>query len=259
MEQRADLLNLLNYIPPSELDYQEWVNVGMALKYEGYTAADWDDWSRKDAARYHTGECFRKWGSFYGAASPVTAGTVVQMALDRGWMPPRDPGHELDWEDMVGGQDDFVVVDQSWIEGKEISVPKNWDPVQDLIRYLETLFDASENVGYVTECWEKDGKFLPSKGNYDRTAGKLIEELSKCGGDMGAVLGDYNPEAGAWIRFNPMDGKGCKNENITDYRYALVESDSMDIDQQNALIRELELPVACLVYSGKKSLHAIVS
>lgn len=258
MEQRADLLNLLNYIPPSELDYQEWVNVGMALKYEGYTAADWDDWSRKDAARYHTGECFRKWGSFYGAASPVTAGTVVQMALDRGWMPPRDPGHELDWEDMVGGQDDFVVVDQSWIEGKEISVPKNWDPVQDLIRYLETLFDASENVGYVTECWEKDGKFLPSKGNYDRTAGKLIEELSKCGGDMGAVLGDYNPEAGAWIRFNPMDGKGCKNENITDYRYALVESDSMDIDQQNALIRELELPVACLVYSGKKSLHAIV-
>ena len=258
MEQRADLLNLLNYIPPSELDYQEWVNVGMALKYEGYTAADWDDWSRKDTARYHTGECFRKWGSFHGAASPVTAGTVVQMALDRGWMPPRDPGHELDWEDMVGGQDDFVVVDQSWIEGKEISVPKNWNPVQDLIRYLETLFDASENVGYVTECWEKDGKFLPSKGNYDRTAGKLIEELSKCGGDMGAVLGDYNPEAGAWIRFNPMDGKGCKNENITDYRYALVESDSMDIDQQNALIRELELPVACLVYSGKKSLHAIV-
>lgn len=258
MEQRADLLNLLNYIPPSELDYQEWVNVGMALKYEGYTAADWDDWSRKDTARYHTGECFRKWGGFHGAASPVTAGTVVQMALDRGWMPPRDPGHELDWEDMVGGQDDFVVVDQSWIEGKEISVPKNWNPVQDLIRYLETLFDASENVGYVTECWEKDGKFLPSKGNYDRTAGKLIEELSKCGGDMGAVLGDYNPEAGAWIRFNPMDGKGCKNENITDYRYALVESDSMDIDQQNALIRELELPVACLVYSGKKSLHAIV-
>ena len=75
---------------------------------------------------------------------------------------------------------------------------------------------------------------------------------------MGAVLGDYNPEAGAWIRFNPMDGKGCKNENVTDFRYALVESDSMDIDQQNALIRELELPVACLVYSGKKSLHAIV-
>ena len=32
----------------------------------------------------------------------------------------------------------------------------------------------------------------------------------------------------------------------------------MDIEQQNAILRELELPIACLVYSGKKSLHAIV-
>ena len=32
----------------------------------------------------------------------------------------------------------------------------------------------------------------------------------------------------------------------------------MEIGKQYAIIRELELPVACLVYSGKKSLHAIV-
>ena len=32
----------------------------------------------------------------------------------------------------------------------------------------------------------------------------------------------------------------------------------MDIEKQHAIIRELELPVACLVHSGKKSLHAIV-
>jgi len=49
-----------------------------------------------------------------------------------------------------------------------------------------------------------------------------------------------------------------KNENVTDFRYALVESDNMDIGAQNAIIRELELPVACLVYSGGKSVHAIV-
>ena len=62
----------------------------------------------------------------------------------------------------------------------------------------------------------------------------------------------------SWIRFNPLDGKDCKNENVTDFRYALVESDDMELDKQNALIRELELPVAALVFSGKKSLHAIV-
>ena len=99
---------------------------------------------------------------------------------------------------------------------------------------------------------------MPSKGCYDRTAGQLIKELYQCKGDIGSVLGDYNSEVGAWIRFNPLDGKGVKNENVTEFRYALVESDTMDISAQKAIITELELPVAALVYSGKKSLHAIV-
>ena len=35
MEQRADLLEILNSIHPADLNYQEWINVGMALKHEG--------------------------------------------------------------------------------------------------------------------------------------------------------------------------------------------------------------------------------
>ena len=57
-----------------------------------------------------------------------------------------------------------------------------------------------------SRSFEKDGKHLPTKGCYDRTAGQMVEELKKCGGDLGAVLGDYDPGAGAWIRFNPLDG-----------------------------------------------------
>ena len=262
MEQRADLLEILDSIHPADLDYQEWISVGMALKYEGYTASDWDRWSQRDPARYHSGECFRKWGSFHGSTEPVTAGTIVQMAIDNGWMPERDPGRALDWEDSIGDKDDLVVIDKGWLEGQEIQEPENWDPVKDLVRYLETLFEAGENVGYVTQSWEKTDdkgtRWLPTKGNWDRTAGQLIQELNRCNGDIGAVVGDYNPDAGAWIRFNPLDGNDCKNENVTDFRYALVESDAMDLAQQNAMIRELELPVAALVFSGKKSLHAIV-
>ena len=37
-----------------------------------------------------------------------------------------------------------------------------------------------------------------------------------------------------------------------------MESDNLDIERQNAILRELELPCAALVYSGGKSLHAIV-
>ena len=72
------------------------------------------------------------------------------------------------------------------------------------------------------------------------------------------VLGDPNVEMGAWIRFNPLDGKGITNENVVDYRYSLVESDSMSIEQQYEVLKKLELPIAVLVHSGGKSLHAIV-
>ena len=259
MENKLDLLPLLDYIDPSILDYQEWVNVGMALKAEGYSVSVWDDWSRRDAGRYHANECRKKWETFRGDTSaPVTGGTIVAMAKDNGWTPQQREDHELSWDDIIGQKEDMVLVDKNWIEGQEIADPENWDPVKELVTYLETLFDSTENVGYVTESWQKDGKYLPSKGCSDRTSGQLIELLNKCKGDIGGVLGDYNPECGAWIRFNPLDGKGVKNDNVTEFRYALVESDKMDIAKQNEIIRTLELPVACLVHSGKKSLHAIV-
>ena len=251
-----NLIKLLDYINPISCDYQEWINVGMALKQEGYTADAWDSWSMRDSKRYHAGECESKWSTFKGAQNPITGATIVQMAKEGGWK-PIEYSHELDWDAEIGA-DDYIVVDKNWIEHTELRIPDEWDPVQQLVKYLETLFEAAENVGYVTESWEKDGKYLPTKGCCDRTAGELIELLNICEGDIGAVIGDYNEEAGAWIRFNPLDGKGVKNENVTEYRYALVESDSMDIEKQNTIIRELELPVACLVYSGKKSLHAIV-
>ena len=38
----SDILNILKKIDPSTLDYQEWLSVGMALKHEGFTVADWD-------------------------------------------------------------------------------------------------------------------------------------------------------------------------------------------------------------------------
>lgn len=232
-----DILKALEYINPAQLSYQEWVNIGMALKHEGCSVLDWDNWSRNDS-RYHDGECIKKWESFKGSAEPVTGATIFGMARQNGYH--TSYGYELDWNDEIS------------VETEE----KN-NYCQQIITYLETLFEMNENVGYVTETWEKDGKYLPSKGHFDRTAGQLIESLSRYD-DIGAVFGDYNEKAGAWIRFNPLDGKGIKNENVTEFRYTLVESDDMDISEQRRIIEEMKLPVACMVFSGKKSIHAIV-
>ena len=257
-ENNLDLSELLEYIDPGALDYTDWLSVGMALKEAGYACSVWDAWSRRDPERYHAGDCFRKWDSFKGTAVPITGGTLVQMAKEHGWT-PGGGGHELDWNDEIGGHDEQIVVKKGWIENLDIHEPgDDWDPAGQLITYLDTLFQDEENVGYVTEVWEKEGRLLPTTGSFDRTAGQLKAELKRCRGDLGAVLGDTKPEAGAWIRFNPLDGKGIRNDNVTELRYALVESDETELGQQNAILRELELPIAALVYSGGKSLHAIV-
>jgi hypothetical protein len=254
---------IINHIDPAQLEYSDWVAVGMALKHDGGSVDDWDSWSQRDSKRYVPGDCGRKWTGFNGSATPLTVGTLVELAKQQGWTPPRQEreSRELDWNDCIGGKaaDPMRIIDPGFVEDIEVQEPDNWNPVKDLSLYLSTLFSAEEYVGYVTESWtNEDGRHLPKKGSYTRTAGELLNELSRCKGDLGKVIGDYNPEAGAWIRFNPLDGHGIKDSNVTAFRYALVESDILSIERQAAIYEELELPIAALVHSGKKSLHAIV-
>ncbi|MCI1904606.1 MAG: AAA family ATPase [Enterococcaceae bacterium] len=266
---KFDLLELLDYIDLGGLNYQEWINVGMALKEEGYSAEDWEQWSAGDSGRFHAGECQKKWDSFQGNLSPVTGATITQMAKENGWV----TDSSIDDEGVIGWEDAFVampvdkgykLVKTDWIQGQEIQEPTNWSPAEQITKYLEALFAPGDIIGYVNGGFAQkrnDGteKWLPNgTGVYTKTAGDIIQDLKRYKDDIGAVLGDPNPESGAWIRFNPLDGQGVKNTNVVDYRYALVESDSMSIEQQNEILHQLELPIAALTFSGSKSLHAIV-
>ena len=282
-----DLDGILAALPASSLDYQEWVGVGMTLKAEGYGCEVWDAWSAADAARYHAGECERKWRSFDdGGEGRVNGGTLVQMAMERGYEPPGwgddeafgwDLSEADPWDGpgTPGGREwrttrpqqqgqakpANVVVDPTWLEGEELREPEGdaWHPADQLTRYLSALFDPEDIVGYVTAAFERDGRWTPAgKGDCTRTAGEIIQQLAKYGDDLSYTLGQPNAEAGAWIRFNPLDGQGVRNDNVAEFRYALVESDEMAPGRQMAVMRALELPIAAVVHSGNKSVHAIV-
>ncbi len=288
--QNEQLFSALDAIHPAGLSYGEWLAVGMALKESGADASVWAAWSARDGGRFHAGECERKWAGFSGSDRPVTQNTIFKMARERGWQ-GLEEGGAIGWEDAIcydGGctgadrvrstgaastlfphghsetaaQYDanaaVPILTTNENESQPFTIPESWDPARQLIDYLEALFEPTENVGYVVQSWQRDGRYLPTKGCWDRTAGQLIEALTTCGGDLGAALGDYDPAAGAWIRFNPLDGQGCRNDNVSEFRYALVESDEGALARQNAIIHDLELPCAALVYSGGKSLHAIV-
>lgn len=233
--------------------------VGMGLKEAGLPVTIWEAWSARDGGRYHKGECARKWESFHGSTKPVTESSIFQLAYSHGWSGPA--GHALDWGDELttgSSRTEGQLVDPRWVESHDLALPEQWDPVDQLRRYLQALFEQDEHVAYVTESFMADDRRRPTRGCWDRTAGQLIAELDTCGGDIGKVVGDCDPEVGAWICFNPVDGTGRKDANITAYRYALVECDNMDLGRQQAIIKQLELPCAALVYSGGKSVHAIV-
>ena len=244
------ILEALKQIDVSKVSYQEWINIGMALKAEGYDWTVWDTWSQNDS-RYKDGECERKWRSFSGSSHPVSGGTIVKLAKDAGWIPPtRINDGLMEWDDIIEYDGDGMIYDPK--TGKK--------PTEQLITYLEILFKDDEYVGYVTnDVWQDSkGKWMPGKGQFDRTAKELIDLLKKHPDDIGAVIGDWKDECGAWIRFNPVDAVGVKNENITRFTYSLVESDNIPISEQDAIYRKFELPIACLVHSAGKSLHAII-
>lgn len=257
MEHENDIKKALDFISPSALTYEEWLMVGMGLKEAGLPVAVWEQWSARDGGRYHKGECIKKWESFHGSSKPVTQSSIFQLAYEHGWSGPA--GHVLDWGDeLTVGPQQPALVDPRWVEEQELHLPDTWEPAQQLKRYLQALFEPDEYVAYVTESFMAADRRRPAKGCWDRTAGQLIEELDACGGDVGKVMGDCDPEIGAWICFNPVDGTGRKDANVTSYRYALVECDNMEPGKQLAAIHQMELPCAALVYSGGKSIHAIV-
>ena len=266
MESKIDLRELLEYIDPSQCSYDEWLNVGLALHQEGYPMFVWEEWSADDGERFHEGECAAKWESFGRYTGKlVTGATITQMAKENGWTSKHkfENNEALSFDSMVLATtpEQYQVVDKNWIEESDVHIPKSYpleQRKQDIVTYLTTLFEPEEYVGYVVNTFAlPDGKQSPTMGNYSRTVQQIIDGINGTT-QLENVFGTFNKEMGAWIRFNPIDGKGVKNDNVTAFRYMLLESDNMSLGKQKAILEQLELPIAAMVFSGGKSIHAIV-
>ena len=224
-----EILSALACIPVRTCSYAEWLGIGMALKDAGFGCEVWDDWSKNDR-RYVEGDCARRWATFKGSERPVTVRTIRAMARKRGW---------------VSASCDF--------QDEQEPTPRDM-----LIRYLETLYQPEDIVGYATQiARDQRGRPRPINTNLALKASEFIGRLREAE-DIQTVIGPYRPDCGAWIRPNPLDGKGQSDRNVSSYRYVLVESDELSREEQERFYRRYELPVACLVDSAGKSLHAIV-
>lgn len=247
---KEDILEALDHIPVSSCNYTEWIEVGMALKHEGYDCSVWDNWSRNDD-RYHD-ECYKKWESFNGSSNPVTGASIIKLAKEKGgYVPKRKVNNSrvLAWDDYVEDSED-PSVDYTKLK-----------PTEQLRIFLKTLFKSGEYVGYVSnDVYFNDdhNRYEPTKGVFYRTVDEILTSLDRYPDDLGATIGDWKKKAGAWIRINPLDGKGASKKNVTRYSYCLIESDDLPIKEQEETFKRLNLPIATMVYSGGKSIHAIV-
>lgn len=276
---RHDIMAALSAIDPASLDYNDWLLVGMALHHEGFPVDAWREWSAGDGARFHPHDFEGKWRGFDSKTTdPVTGGTIVKMAMERGWEPPDAadaagrPHRALAWDAVIGGRkgaaegdQEPTIVDPTFIGDDDVEVTPMYSAGHghdELRAFLNALFEEGEYVGYVCDYTveERDDgtvKYKPgSRGVYSRTMGDIRGGLKR--GIESALSATLHDESGAWIRINPLDGQGVGNANVTDFRHALLESDEMPKGKFAAIVKQLNLPVVAMVDSGNKSLHAIV-
>lgn len=220
---------LLSSLQPHRADdYETWLKVGMALHSAGASCADWDNWS-KQSSKYESGVCERKWKSFTNfSGTPVTIATLAQFAKEDGYV------------------------------AKNIfKKPVEKTPSQEFSAYLKALFKSADTINFVTECFERNGKFSPVGNGINNGFDNLIEALSGSN-DISTVIGKYKANAGAWIRLNPITGIGNKDADVVDCRHCLIEADTLPKAEQLRKLKELKIPCVALVDSGGKSIHAIV-
>jgi predicted P-loop ATPase len=78
----------LKFIDPDSF-YEDWLNIGFALRSLPDGLQIWDDWSR-GGGKYKTGECQRKWSnSSFHKSNAIGLGTLFQLAKENGYSPPK--------------------------------------------------------------------------------------------------------------------------------------------------------------------------
>ncbi len=211
------------------------------------------------------------YNAFYGTSGSMTKKTLFWYAYQYGWRgggsnrkrsgartKPRDE-HE---PDLLGGAVGRKPTSQEIEQAiKEIDFELGISPSEQAATYLETLFSPDDLVcivrrGTPSKKWQ--GKFDPGEVGAFHRCGDLVARLREGVGNMDGG------EAGVWICVNATDGinrsySKANGFHIVGFANALVECDEGDLATQLAWYRSLNLPVRCVVYSGGKSLHAIVA
>ncbi len=136
------------------------------------------------------------------------------------------------------------------VGAEEASVPgprPDWRE-RDRSEFIRALFEPSDNISIVV----KGGNGGKPANRGDTWTPEELADPNK------TVAWTPTSRYGAWVRVNPLKKDGATDADVARFGHCLVESDDLPIDDQYRLLLASQLPVATLVHSGGKSIHALV-
>lgn len=126
------------------------------------------------------------------------------------------------------------------------------------VELLRHLYSPDEHVRIVQGCIdERDGREKPADSGLTLPVREWLARASARKDDL-ASLWSSSSGAGVYIGMNPMRAGGTRDEDVTAYRFALVESDQISQEEQFGAITASKVPCAAVIDSGGKSIHAWV-
>lgn len=258
-----NVLAALDHLASCPLTRDEWFEVGIDLYHTGYSFEIYNEWCKRDPkGNYNENKIRRNWESF-ADKTPNTnpGGYIVFLATRYGFVSeatgikPGGTPSISQWQNAPRVQ---VVPHQtppktSYCLGELPNVdmqnqrPENEPFWSQLQAYLSACYRIDETFT-VCPYIDSDGISLSVADLYKNLGAGKHKSLYE--------LGFHNDTNDCYNVINPATGR--KNADVTAYRFALVESDVLPLDDQLRLILNLRLPCAALVFSGNKSYHAIV-
>lgn len=124
------------------------------------------------------------------------------------------------------------------------------------IALLKAAFLEGEGISISIAVEGKDNRTVPASKGLVLSREEWITKIEANGGDANKI---WSGDLGGFIRINPIKALGSTDADVTAYRHALLEFDTIaSVDEQYRIITESNVPCSAVLFSGGKSVHAWV-
>ncbi|MBQ9772861.1 MAG: PriCT-2 domain-containing protein [Lentisphaeria bacterium] len=224
---------------PADVPRNEWIQVAAGLKNIGKDFSVFDQWSQKSIEnKYDASDAKRVWEDVCAEGKPEVTLKTIKYLADK-------------------YKDAFIPLPQEMLSAP--TTPE--EQALQVGTFIDLLFKEGEFYEFVSSVrTDAKGKTIP-----DRTQSQIqSRESTEITAENLARIKEIVTQSldGAWVSLNPVKkdfkGKAPGDADVTEYRHALIEADDLSKEEQWKLLKELNLPIKAVVWSGGKSLHAIV-